>query len=113
MKQNEFLALIVDYLDTEFYYSAVDNSVFSVSADHYQIGYQQLEDIIIKMFHINEDIAHAIVFNWLLANGVQLVRKNWNRRYMVHNSGVISDPAANTSITEDIDFEYKLITDEV
>jgi len=110
---NDYVELVVDYLNTEFYYSAVDNCVFSISSENYKIGYQQMEDIITKVFDINEDVAHAILFNWLLANGVKLVRKNWNRRYMVHNSGVIEDPIANATITADIDFEYKLITDDI
>ena len=102
--------IILEYLNDEFYYSAVDNGVFSISNDNNKIGYQQIETIITKIFNIDEDIAHAMVFNWLLFNGVKLVRKNWNKSYMVHNHNFMVH--FETTITEDIDFVYKLIPNE-
>lgn len=105
------MEIILEYLNDEFYYSDIDNCVLSISNHNNKIGYQQIETIIIKIFHIDEDIAHAIVFNWLLFNGVNLVKKNWNKSYMVHNKSVIVD--FETTITEDVDFIYKLIPNEV
>lgn len=103
--------IILEYLNDEFYYSAVDNGVFSISNYNNKIGYQQIETIITKIFNIDEDIAHAMVFNWLLFNGVKLVRKNWNKSYMTHNKNITVH--FETTITEDIDFVYKLIPNEV
>lgn len=103
--------IILEYLNDEFYYSDVDNCVLSISNDNNKIGYQQIETIVIKIFNIDEDVAHAIVFNWLLFNGVKLVRKNWNKSYMVHNKNVMVH--FETTITKDVDFIYKLIPNEV
>jgi len=102
--------IISEYLNDEFYYSAVDDCVFSVSNDNRKIGYNQIEVIISKIFDLDDDLAHVIVFNWLLFNGVKLVKKNWNKTYMVHNKNLMLHH--ETTISEDIDFEYKLITNE-
>jgi len=103
--------IILEYLNDEFYYSDVDNCVLSISNNNNKIGYHQIEAIVIKIFNIDEDVAHAIVFNWLLFNGVKLVRKNWNKSYMVHNKNVMVH--FETTITKDVDFIYKLIPNEV
>lgn len=104
------MAIIVDFLNAEFYYSAVDNCVFCNSNENQRIGYQQIENIVKKTFRIDEDWAHAITFNWLLAQDVPLVRKNWNKTYIVHNLAVFAHH--NQTITEDIDFVYKLMPNE-
>jgi len=101
--------IILEYLNDEFYFYDIDNSVFSVS-NNTKTGYQQIETNIIKMFNIDDDIAHAIVFNWLLFNGVKLVKKNWNKSYLVHNKNITIN--FETSITENVDFIYKLIPNE-
>ncbi len=103
--------IILEYLNDEFYYSTVHNCVFSVSNDHQKIGYGQIERLIGKIFGIDEDLAHAIVFNWLLVCGVKLVKKNWNKTYMVHNKDVMV-MYENKTVTEDIDFIYKLVPNE-
>lgn len=103
--------LILEYLNEEFYYSAVDNSVFSILNDGQKIGYVQLENIIIKVFNINEDLAHFIVHGWLLRMGVELIRRNWNKRYLSYNETceVFSEPTT----THDVgNVEYKLILNE-
>ncbi len=100
--------IILEYLNDEFYYSDIDNCVYSILYN--RIGYHQIEINIIKIFNIDEDIAHAIVFNWLLTNGVKLVRKNWNKSYITYNKNVIVN--FEPTITEDIDFLYKLIPNE-
>lgn len=109
--------LILEYLNEEFYYSSVDNAIYSIINDHQKIGYVQLENIVVKIFNINEDVAHFMVHGWLLSVGVELIKRNWNRRYLTHNqtmaqiqynSEVFSEP----TVTEDVDFEYKLILNE-
>lgn len=102
--------IILEYLTDEFYFSDVDKCVFSISNDNRKIGYAQIEKMLIKIFDLDEDLAHAIVFNWLLFNGVNLVRKNWNKTYMGHNKNVMVH--YETTISEDIDFEYKLVANE-
>ncbi len=102
--------IILEYLNDEFYYSDIDNCIISKSNNN-KIGYQQIETIVIRIFNIDEDIAHAIVFNWLLFNGVKLVRKNWNKSYIVHNKNVMVH--FETTITDDVDFIYKLIPNEI
>jgi len=98
--------LILEYLNDTFYVSAVDNAAYR-SEDDSPIGFQQIESNIIRTFHMDEDLAHILVFNWLLIGGIRLVRKNWNKTYMTHNSGVYT--SYETTLTEDIDFEYKLV----
>lgn len=99
--------MILEFLNDEYYYSDEHNCVFSVSNNHHRIGYSQIEKIVIQIFNVNDDIAHSVVFNWLLFNGVQLVKKNWNKTFIVHNKGVMLN--YETKITQDIDFEYKFI----
>lgn len=106
--------IILEYLNDEFKFTAGTgvnnddiNSVFSISNNNQKIGFHQIETIIIKVFNLDEDIAHAIVFNWLLYNGVKLVRKNWNKTYMIYNKNNVVE--YERTLTEDIDFEYKLI----
>ena len=48
------MAIIVDFLNAEFYYSAVDNCVFCNSNENQRIGYQQIENIVIKNFETND-----------------------------------------------------------
>ena len=103
--------IIVEYLNDEYHYCDVENCVFSVSRNNQKIGYNQIETIIVKIFNIDVDIAHAIVFNWLLFNGVKLVRKNWNKSYMVHNKNSMINFEPTTS--NNIDFVYKLIPNEI
>ena len=98
--------LILEYLMGTFYISTVDNATYKIDGDS-PIGFSQIESNLIQTFHLDEDLAHIIIFNWLLVGGVKLVRKNWNKTYITHNNGVYSTHA--TSITEDIDFEYKLV----
>jgi hypothetical protein len=102
--------LILEYLNEEFYYSSVDNAIYSTLNEYQKIGYIQLENIITKIFNINEDLAHFIVHGWLLSMGVELIKRNWDRRYLAYNKTgeVFSEP----TITENVDFEYKLILNE-
>lgn len=104
---DKFIELVVVFLNSEFYYSESDNCVYSISNNDQKVGYQQIENIVKKVFNISEDWAHAITFNWLLGKDVPLVRKNWNKTYIVHNLSVYE--YHNQTITEDIDFVYKLI----
>ena len=101
--------LILDYLDATFYISSVDNAVFKIDGDS-KIGFTQIETNLIRTFQLDEDLAHIITFNWLLVGGIKLVRKNWNKTYITHNSGVYS--THTTTLTSDIDFEYKLVENE-
>jgi len=98
--------LILEYLNDTFYCSAVDNAAYRCDDDG-QIGFAQIESNIIRTFHMDEDLAHILTFNWLLLNGIRLVRKNWNKGYTTHNNSVYT--SYETTITEDIDFEYKLV----
>jgi len=98
--------LILEYLNNTFYCSAVDNAAYKCDGDS-KIGFSQIESNVIRTFHLNEDLAHLLIFNWLLAGGIRLVRKNWNKGYITHNSGVYS--SYETTITKDIDFEYQLV----
>ena len=102
--------LIIEYLNAEFYYSSVDNYVYATSDDKFQFGYKQIQRNIIDTFDVDKELAYDIVFNWLLSVGVKLVRKDWNDTYITHNTGVLEHH--ETTITEDIDFKYKLILDE-
>ena len=102
--------MILEYLNDEYYFSDEHDCVFSISNNNHRIGFTQIEKCVIKIFDVSDDIAHSVVFNWLLFNGVQLVKKNWNKTYIVHNKGVILNYA--TTITEDIDFEYKFYPSE-
>lgn len=104
------MGIIVDFLNSEFYYSTQDKCVYSISNYRERVGYQQIENLIGKVFHLNEDLAHAITFNWLLTQDVPLVKKNWNRTYIVHN--ITINRPYNQSVTSDIDFVYKLVPNE-
>lgn len=108
--------IILEYLNEEFRFTSGtgvaaddENYVFSISNNNQKIGFQQIETMIIKIFNLNEDIGHAIVFNWLLYNGVKLVRKNWNKSYIIHNKNSIIQ--YEQTVSEDIDFIYKLVPD--
>jgi hypothetical protein len=98
--------LILEYLNETFYLNSIENTAY-LTKDDTPIGFQQIESNITRTFNINEDLAHIIVFNWLLFNDIKLVRKNWNKTYITHNRGVYS--THETTLTEDIDFEYKLV----
>lgn len=102
--------LIVEFLNMEFYYSRDNSYLLSKNDELKPIGFQQLEHLIKKMFNIDEDIAHAITFNWLLSIGVPLVKKRWNTTYLTHNLSLFNE--YNTSQTEDIDFDYLLIPND-
>lgn len=129
--------MIIEFLNYEYRFTSGSgvnheniNSVFSISNNNEKIGFIQIEKIIIKVFNLDEDIAHALVFNWLLYNGVKLVRKNWNKMYMVHNHNYFDDAininAINVNHRSEInltiqyeqpnqhldDFEYKIIPNE-
>lgn len=95
-------------MNNEFYYSVDDQCVYSVSHYRQKVGFQQIETLIGKTFHLNEDWAHAITFNWLLTQNVPLVRKNWNKMYLVHNIRTTN----NQTITKDVDFVYKLVPND-
>lgn len=84
MVDNEYLRMIIEYLNDEFYYSPMDNVMLTITSDN-KVGHQEITDIIEKMFVISEDISHAIVFNWLLANGVKTIVKNWGNTYIKLN----------------------------
>jgi hypothetical protein len=108
--ENMLMEIVVDFLNCGFYYSIHDKCVFSVEDDYQKIGYQQIENIVSRAFQMNEDWAHAITFNWLLAQGVPLVRKNWNKTYLVHN--IKPNQPNNQSITNNVDFTYKIIPND-
>ena len=104
--------IILEYLNDEFKFTEGSgansenlNYVFSISNNNQKIGFQQIETMVKKVFNVDEDIAHAIVFNWLLYNGVKLVRKNWNKTYITHNNIVVQYEQTSS---EPIDFVYKL-----
>ena len=96
----------MEYLGDVYYIDTYENAVYSILDDS-KVGFVQIESAITRIFGIDEDWGHVIVFNWLLFNGVNLVRKNWNKTYMVHNKGSYS--SYETTLTEDIDFEYKMV----
>ncbi len=100
--------LILEYLNNTFYCSGVDNAAYRCDGDT-KIGFVQIESNIIRTFHMDEDLAHILVFNWLLYGGIKLVRKNWDKGYITHNTSVYT--SYETTLTEDIDFEYKMINE--
>ena len=101
--------LILEYLEETFYISAVDNATYKVDCDS-QIGFSQIEANLIQTFHLDEDLAHTITFNWLVVGGIKLVIHNWYKTYIIQDKGVYN--TNTTSITEDIDFKYKLVDNE-
>ena len=100
--------LILKYLDDQFYYSAVHNCVFSINNDTHGIGYNQIEDILNNTFYLTKKQSYPIVVDWLLGLGVDVIDKNWNNIYIIHNHNATH---WQPSITDNIDFEYKLILD--
>lgn len=100
--------LITEYLNGAYYLSAVDNAAYK-TLDDSKVGFAEIESIVGRMFKLDEDWAYAIVFNWLLYGGIRLVKKNWNKTYMVHNSSVYS---YESTITDGSEFTYNLVLDE-
>jgi len=84
--------LILEYLNEVFYCS--DNSAYQ-RGNNSLIGFRQIEGIVIRTFHLNEDLTHLLIFNWLLANGIKSISKDWDKHYI-------------TSPTKDIIFNYQL-----
>ena len=101
--------LITEYLNGAYYLSAVDNAAYMVENDK-PISFANIESVVTRMFGLDEDWAYGLVFNWLLLGGIKLVRKNWNKDYVVSNSGVYT--RYEMTLTHDVDFQYKLVIDE-
>ena len=101
--------LILEYLKETFYINTIGNTVYKIDGDS-PIGFSRIEANLIQTFHLDEDLAHIITFNWLLKGGIKLIKKNWDETYIKHNRDTYS--THTTSITEDIDFEYKLVENE-
>ena len=99
--------LIILLLDKCFYYSVDDCCIFSRDNSQQPIGYNTLESFIRITFNLDKDYSYALVFNWLLDNGVKLVRENWNKSYISHNISYGGHYEQNS--TEDIDFKYVMI----
>lgn len=104
--------LINYFLDIEFYYCAVNNSVYSINDDFAPIPYIDLQTMVMKTFYIEERLAYSIVFNWLLKNDVKLVMKNWNTRFIVHNVNIYEKDNTTTTMNADVGFEYELILND-
>ena len=97
--------LISEYLNEAYYLSAVDNAAYLTSDDS-PIGFSEIEDILTRGFMLDEDMAHAIVFNWLLYGGIKLVKKNWNKTYITRDLSLYS---YETTVSDDKVFEYTLV----
>jgi hypothetical protein len=83
--------------------------VYSVDNGSNEIGYSDLERFIRKTFDLDEDFCYALTFNWLLENDAPLIRKNWNRQFIAHNTSVLAH--YEQTLTEDIDFEYIIVNE--
>jgi len=97
--------LIFDYLNSTYYLNIDNNSAYIKYGD-VQIGFSQIESLICTIFNLTNDYGQTVIFNWLLINGIKIVNQKWNTTYMVHNDGY------TVSTTEDISFDYKLITND-
>ena len=95
---------IKEFIEDQFYYSATDNCVFSITSDWHRIGYCQLEEFIRKTFYLKPEESFTVISKWLLSQGVRLCKDVYNTRYIPHDI----DMGYYTTTTYEVDkFVYK------
>ena len=98
---------INEFIDNQFYYSATDNCVFSITSDRHMIGYCQLEEFIRKAFYLKQEDSFAIISKWLLSQGVRLREDVFNTRYVSYETDIGDDDGATTTTYKTDEFKYK------
>jgi len=100
--------LVTEYLNNTYYLSIVDNYVYLILDDS-RVSFSKIEHIIGRVFVLDDDLAYAIVFNWLLCGGIKRIKENWLTQY---GEVILGGDRYEMTVTDNVDFHYELIVDE-
>lgn len=97
--------IIEEYLSDTYRFDNGD--VIDISTNEKVLFFIEVEKSISAIFDIDKKEGGVITFNWLLNNGIQLIKKNWNTMYAVRNKE--STEKYLSTIKEGADFNYKTL----